>query len=240
LVPCKQQEKDKAKRRRTMIPQERCQEELVEQLARRWLQQHAGQRLRDQLPLLRLLARGVPVSWEQLADALGEPVERVRARLGSWEELVFDGRGRILGAGLSLVPTPYRFVLDGQQLWTWCAFDTLLFPCWLEQPARVEAQCPESGTPIRLEVTPAGLTRLEPARAMISLRLPATVEPCPKVRAAFCDYSRFFASPEAAARWQARTPEGIILPLAVGWHLARRLAGLVLAADRPAAEEGRA
>src|SRR5579875_2380557 len=143
-----------------MTQQERCQEELVEQLAQRWLQQRAWQRLRDQLPLLRLLALGEPVSWGQLAEELGEPVERVHARLGSWEELVVDEHGRILGAGLSLEPTPYRFVLGDRLLWTWCAFDTLLFPCWLEQPARVEAQCPESGTPIRLEVTPAGLERL--------------------------------------------------------------------------------
>jgi alkylmercury lyase len=222
-----------------MTQQEPCQEELVEQLARRWLQQRSWQRLRDQLPLLRLLAQGTPVSWDQLADALGEPVERMRARLGIWEELVIDEQRRILGAGLSLVPTPYRFVLDGQQLRAWCAFDTLLFPCWLEQPACVEAQCPESGTPIRLEVTPAGLTLLEPARAMISLRLPTTVEPCPNVRAAFCAYSRFFASPEAAARWQAQTPEGIVLPLAAGWQLARRLASLTLAAVTSAAQEGR-
>jgi alkylmercury lyase len=222
-----------------MTQQERCQEELVEQLARRWLQQRAWQRLRDQLPLLRLLARGEPVSWEELADALGEPVERVRARLGTWEELALDEHGRICGAGLSVVPTPYRFLLGDRLLWTWCAFDTLLFPCWLEQPGRVEAQCPESGTPIRLEVTPAGLERLEPETAVISLRLPAAVEPCSNVRVTFCAYSRFFASPEATARWQAQTPEGIVLPLAVGWHLARRLASLTLSAATSAAEEGR-
>jgi alkylmercury lyase len=222
-----------------MTQQERCQEELVEQLAQRWLQQRAWQRLRDQLPLLRLLALGEPVSWGQLAEELGEPVERVHARLGSWEELVVDEHGRILGAGLSLVPTPYRFVLGDRLLFTWCAFDTLLFPCWLGQPARVEAECPESGTPIRLEVTPARLARLEPTTAVISLRLPAAVEPCPNVRAAFCEYSRFFASPEATVRWQAQTPEGIVLPLAAGWQLARRLASLTLAAVTSAAQEGR-
>lgn len=38
-----------------------------------------------------------------------------------------DSHGRILGRG-DLVPTPHRFELAGQTLYTWCALDTLIFP----------------------------------------------------------------------------------------------------------------
>lgn len=97
-------------------------------------------------PLTRLLAHGDPVSTEQLARVLGRPEAEVSEVLRQFEEIVFDERGRVVGAGLSLLPTPYRIEVQGHELFTWCALDTLIFPAWLGYPAQVSSTCPATGT----------------------------------------------------------------------------------------------
>jgi alkylmercury lyase len=47
----------------------------------------------------------------------------------------FDAQGQIVGWGLTLLPTPHRFVLPERPLFTWCAFDTVLFPPLLQVEA---------------------------------------------------------------------------------------------------------
>ena len=78
-------------------------------------------------PLLELLAHGQPVTTEQLADATASTVDQMRAALATMPDTEYDDRGRIIGNGLTLRPTPHRFELDGHQLYTWCALDTLIF-----------------------------------------------------------------------------------------------------------------
>jgi hypothetical protein len=76
-------------------------------------------------PLLRLLAEGEPVSVEDLAHAIGRPIGEVRQTLAALPDVEIDHRGRVVGYGLTLLPTPHRFEVDGRQLYTWCALDTL-------------------------------------------------------------------------------------------------------------------
>ena len=128
------------------------------------------------IPLLRLLVEGDPVTVEQLAAAAGRTLEEVRRGLDAVPDTEYDDQGRIVGQGLSLVPTPHRFTVAGEELYTWCALDTLIFPALLDRPARVESVSPASGEPIRVTVDPAaGVTRVAPATAMGSLVNPEEI-----------------------------------------------------------------
>jgi alkylmercury lyase len=78
--------------------------------------------------MLRLLAHGQPVEDARIDDAirqLGIDATTAQAQLRAWTER--DQRGRIVGLGLTLNPTPHEVVIDGTRMWTWCAMDTLIF-----------------------------------------------------------------------------------------------------------------
>jgi len=103
-------------------------------------------------PLLALLAHGRPVTVQDLSAATGRSIPDVRQGLAAMPDTEYDRHGRILGHGLTLVPTPHRFELAGQTLYTWCALDTLIFPTILGLPAQVQSPLPHhrrTGAPER-------------------------------------------------------------------------------------------
>ena len=81
---------------------------------------------RTALILYRELAKGGAVTVEQFAAASGVSVSDAATRLDrpSLRGLTFaDDEGRIVGfGGLAVVPMYHRFIVDGQALWTWCAW----------------------------------------------------------------------------------------------------------------------
>jgi alkylmercury lyase len=180
------------------------------------------------LPLIRLLADGTPVSQAQLAAALERPVAEVTKVLGQFEDIVYDEDGRIVSAGLSLLPTPYRFEVNGHLLYTWCALDTLIFPVWLERPAQVSSACPVTGTPIHLRVSPERLEYLDPPSGVISLLIQEGLATCCNIREAFCAYSQFFSSREAAAPWLSQTPSAQLLLIEEAFTLGQKVAWLTM------------
>src|SRR5215471_13383524 len=102
--------------------------------------------------LLGLLCRGEPVTIAELVTAAGQASDVVQSMVAGWNDTEYDRQGRILGWGLTLRPTLYRFNVVGKQLYTWCALDTLFFPAVIGRPARVESRYAAAGTPIRLTV----------------------------------------------------------------------------------------
>lgn len=183
-------------------------------------------------PLLRLLARGEPVPIEDLAAATGRTVDGVRQALADLPDTEYDEAGRIVGYGLTQRPTPHRFTVDGRQLHTWCALDTLIFPTVLDRPADVESPCHATGTPVRVRAETDEVVDVEPATAAVSI---VTPEQCTSVRSAFCNQVHFFASPDAAQPWLAEHPDATVLPVAEAFTLGRRLAEEhLLTGDRPA------
>lgn len=180
------------------------------------------------LPLMRLLASGAPISLKQLARVLGRPEADVAEALRQFEEIVYDEDGRIVGAGLSLLPTPYRFEFQRQVLYTWCALDTLIFPIWLEHAAQISSACPMTGTSISLRISPEGVEQLAPPSGVMSLLIADGLATCCNIREAFCAYSQFFASRAAASTWQASHPEGYVLPVEEAFFLGQQLAKLTL------------
>ena len=180
------------------------------------------------LPLIRLLAGGHRVSREQLAAALERPVAEVTEVLRQFEDIVSDEDGRIVGAGLSLLPTPYRFEVNGHVLYTWCALDTLIFPVWLGRSAQVSSDCPATGQPIHLRVSPERLEHFDPPSGVMSLLIADGLATCCNIREAFCAYSQFFSSREAAAPWLSQTPSAHLLPIEEAFTLGQKLARLTM------------
>ena len=179
------------------------------------------------VPLLKLLAHGEPVEITTLAADTGQSVEEVRARMTAVPDTEYDEAGRIVGHGLTLRPTPHRFTVDGQELYTWCALDTLMFPTLLGRAARVESTSAGSGDPIRLTVEPDGITNVEPATAVVSVINPDDLS---SIRSSFCNQVHFFTSADDAAEWLDNHPGGEVLPVADAYRLG---ASLTTALDPP-------
>lgn len=171
--------------------------------------------------LLRLLARGEPVSVDDFAEATGLPVGEVRQALAGLPDLETDEQGRVVGYGLTLRPTPHRFMVGGQQLYTWCALDTLVFPGLLGRVASIESACHGTGTPVRVTVDPeAGATSVDPSGALVSIVTPGQHT---SIRAAFCNQVHFFASRQAAQPWLDEHPGMTVLPVVDAHRLGQTL-----------------
>ncbi len=174
--------------------------------------------LHRQLTLL--LAEGQPVAPERIASASGITREAVMNVLRQHPSLEWDEAGNVIGAGLTLRPTPHRFELKGRTLFTWCALDALMFPALIGQTVHIASPCASTGRPVRVTVTPEGVQQVEPPDAVVSVVAP---EASPDVRRVFCDYVNFFHSAEAAAGWQAEHPGATTLPVVEAYQLGCRL-----------------
>ncbi len=179
-------------------------------------------------PLLHLLASGEPVTVDDLAAATGRTADEVRHALARLADTEYDEQGRIIGHGITLRPTPHHFAVDGRQLYTWCALDTLIFPAVLGHPVRVQSPCHGSGVPVHLTVDPDKVTSVDPATAVVSI---VTPDACASIRTAFCNQAHFFASPAAAQPWLDRHPKATVLPVTEAFALGGPLTQALLTAD---------
>ncbi len=175
--------------------------------------------------LVWLLACGHPVTRERLATALQMTVEQVAEVLASLADLEADQSGNVVGWGLTFIPTPHRFRVDGHTFYTWCALDALTYPALLQLTAGVESSCPVSSTPVTLSVTPTGVHDLTPPSAVVSVVIPEQGSSRDGDRGSFCNRSLFFRSRRDALVWQASSPRARLLSVAdasqVGCLIAR-------------------
>jgi alkylmercury lyase len=130
----------------------------------------------------------------------------------------------VVGWGLTFIPTPHRFLVQGQQFYTWCALDALTYPALLQVVAGVESSCPVSGTTVSLSVTPTGIHDLVPASAVVSVVIPGQGSACDGDRATFCTRSLFFRSRREALVWRALSPTAQLLSVADAYQVGRLLA----------------
>ncbi len=170
--------------------------------------------------IMRAMAEtGQPLAPVHLARRLQMSQEDLTAHLVRVPDTEFDAQGNIVGWGITLVPTPHQFLLKGRPLFTWCAFDTVLFPPLLQVEAQVQSACSASGQPITFVATPEGIADLLPATSVLSLILPASR--CDCVRGTFCQHSLFFQSEQAASSWLALHPKAVLLSVEeaaqLGW-----------------------
>lgn len=178
------------------------------------------------VPLLRLLADGEPVTVAELATASGRSEDTVREGLAAVPDTEYDDEGRILGLGLTLRPTPHRYTVAGEQLYTWCALDTLIFPALIRKSATIESTSPGSGTLIRVTTGADGtVTSVQPATAVVSLVNPEGTGP---VRSSFCNQVHYFASREDARTWLETHPGGEVLDIEAAHRAGAAIAAAML------------
>jgi alkylmercury lyase len=170
---------------------------------------------------IRLLSDGEAVTPERLAAAVGRPLEDIETALGEQVSVERDEHGRLDGFALTLRPTPHSFILDGRTLYAWCASDTLMVPVILGRPGLVESTCPQTGGPIRIELTPDRVERLDPPDAVMSAVRPTDC--LADVRATTCRHGHFFSSGAAATAWVREHPDGYIHPVAEAFRLDRQV-----------------
>lgn len=173
--------------------------------------------------LLRLLAEGRPVSVDRLAAESSKTPEHVTRWLSRYPAAELDSAGQVIGAGITLTPTPHRFLVGRRELYTWCAWDTLIFPMILKRRARVKSVSPATGADIRLIVNHDEVEEVKPENAVVSMVVPEGMNACSNTRSAFCDHSHFFRSPEEARPWKSEHPSGRVLSVTGAYALGRSL-----------------
>jgi alkylmercury lyase len=166
----------------------------------------------------KLLLAGQPVSPERIAATLQISRNEVTAILNYWGAAL-DNEGNVVGLGLSVVPTPHAYQINGRQLYVWCAGDAIMFPIFHKASAVIESPDPISGEKVRLIGTPEGAKEVEPSTAVVSW-VPGTLD-IEKVRAKFCNFTNFFTSVETASQYVARHPDLIIVPIDAVFQLGK-------------------
>ncbi len=109
-----------------------------------------------------------------------------------------DDSGNVVGAaGLSQNQYAHQFRVDGVELTTWCAWDTLFIAQVLGRTAHVTSYAPGSGEEITLEVGPEGVNS-NPPEAVVSFVLldpeQIDMESLESVYMIFCHQIHFFSS----------------------------------------------
>lgn len=173
--------------------------------------------------LYKRLAEGEPVTAEEIGADLELSKDHVERILDRWYGVVRDDERRVTGFwGLSLRETKHRFKVDGQLLYTWCAWDALFIPELLGRCALVTSHCPVTGQNIRLTVTPWGIEQVEPSSVTMSLLIPEHDKVRENVVQHFCHFVNFFDSPESGSSWTAENPGTFLVSLNDAYILGKR------------------
>jgi alkylmercury lyase len=196
---------------------------LLETIAERLSEQLQCEQEDLCIQIIRQVTRGKPVVPAALQTALQVSRDELGHRLTNLPDTEFDPQGNIVGWGVTLVPTRHRFEIDGKSLFTWCAFDTVLFPPSLRAEAWVQSTCPVTGHPITFVATPEGTIKdLTPVSSVMSLIIPIERSEC--VRGTFCEQSLFFESEQAASTWLTAHPEAVLLSIEEAAAVGKRVA----------------
>jgi alkylmercury lyase len=169
-----------------------------------------------------------PVSLDQLAIHVSLPAEETARLLRqTWRERVDLRDGIIRLDATPAGPRRYRVYTGGRPVGAGkgCSVDMYLLALALGRPIHAEATCPASGTPIRVDITPEGVERIDPPTAVVAVvDLDADLTlGLDRIDADVCAQQPFFASAQAAARWLADHPQGRLIPVRSFHAEARRL-----------------
>jgi alkylmercury lyase len=95
----------------------------------------------------------------------------------------------------------------------------------LGRPIHAEATCPTTGTPIRVDLTPEGVDRIDPSTPVVAVvNLDANLTfGLDRIDVDVCAQQPLFASAQAASRWLADHPQGRLVPVRSFHAEARRL-----------------
>lgn len=161
----------------------------------------------------RSLAEGRPAPADELAAATGRSTEEIVEHIERTTEIEADRDYRVLGLGVTLIPTRHRIQLPGRDhlLYAWCVPDTLAAARVLGEPLRVTSVCPATGQPVVLELEEDRIRAADPGTAVMSW---VTWFDPNDVRATACGHMNLFVSAQAAAEFQAGYPHVVNVPVA--------------------------
>jgi alkylmercury lyase len=179
--------------------------------------------------LVRLLARGKPVTDGRLAVACDRPVAEVSTQLMRWPNVERDADGAVIAfSGLTLRPTVHSLQVDGRLLHAWCAWDTLFLPRMLGATAHVRSVCPVTGRAVELVVAPGHVEQAEPPGIHVSFP-PVDTTDTADITGTFCGHVHFLAGADAAEAWQETHPGSHVLDLAAAFELGCRTTAPLMA-----------
>jgi alkylmercury lyase len=182
---------------------------LVEGWSNKWL---------GLIKLQKLLLEGKPVSPDRIAADLYLTPKEVTDLIEGAE---LDQDGNVVGFGLSIVPTPHSYQIDGRQFYVWCALDAITFPFLHNSTVMIESRDPISGEKIRLTSTPEGVQNADPSKTVVSF-VPGINSP-ENIRANFCNFTHFFTSEATASEYVVRHPGLVILPIDQAFQIGKRM-----------------
>jgi alkylmercury lyase len=180
---------------------------------------------RDDAPLalavLHELAGGAPVDAQQIASVTGRHERDVYAALARWPNVHTDNAARIVAfSGLSITQTAHRYTLADRDLYTWCAWDTLLLPRLLGRDATVHSVCPITGAGVRLVIGPDGVRDHQPGDLSVSFPPPHDASTA-DITGSFCCHVHFLAGGATAQQWRATHDGGLVLTVPEAFELGR-------------------
>ena len=194
------------------------------------------------LQIYQLIAKTAEqVTITQIADGAGVTAARVEESLRSWPLVLWDDHGRVVGFwGIHaehVTPT-HAIEVDGTTVYAWCAWDTLFITEILGRQTQVTSTDPEQGTPIRLTVTPDGVSSMDPPEAVVSLLVPEDGLTDDAIQR-FCHKVHFFNSADSAEAWIAGRPALFTVTVDEAFELGRvtnrlRLGAVIDGPDRGA------
>ncbi len=140
---------------------------------------------------------------EQIAARLRMPKHQALSILGH-VGAAFNDEGYLVGLGLSIVPTQHSYMINGHQLYVWCAADAISFPILHKATAVIASPDPISGELVRLTSSPEGVSGVEPSTAVATIV--TGDEGLTNIRANICNHQHFFISVDTAFEYVARHP----------------------------------
>ncbi len=166
------------------------------------------------LATYRLLAKGTPITNNQVAAAVNSTVDTVARRFDEWVGVFRNRDEAIVGFwGLAIDPLDPEYRLraaDSSDVgYAWCAWDTLFLPAVLGQTLEMTASDGHTGETIRLTVAPDGVRRSERLDAVVSFAVPDGAWEA-DVMNSFCHKVLFFANQHNADQWIATHPDELI------------------------------
>lgn len=161
--------------------------------------------------LYRLLAFGKPVSLLFLAEASVMPAAEVEQMLEKWNGVYRDDTGKVIGFwGLALDDMSHKLLIDGRELYAWCAWDTLFLPAIIGKKTQITSHCAQSGKAIQLTLDLVHIVSVNPGTTVLSFVTPDEKGIREDVINSFCHSVLFFASTELGEQWIEDHP-GIFL-----------------------------
>jgi alkylmercury lyase len=140
----------------------------------------------------------------------------------------FDEEGNLVGASLTLNPTPHHFRVKGNDLYAWCSLDTLFLPGLIGETAVIISTDPVSGEPIHLTITPHKVKEYCPSSTVLSISVPGiscrtetSTGPATGPQSETCSQMYFFTSRETAETWLKDSPGIAIFTVEEAWQLAK-------------------